>query len=91
VQIVGRIDAGALRLEVSDAGPGIPLAARSRVFEKFQRLSDGGIGAGLGLAIARAATEAQGGQLQVEDSPWGGARFVILVPNAVSLETSDDR
>jgi two-component system sensor histidine kinase KdpD len=91
VQIVGRIDAGALRLEVSDAGPGIPLAARSRVFEKFQRLSYGGIGAGLGLAIARAATEAQGGQLQVEDSPWGGARFVILVPNAVSLETSDDR
>src|SRR5262249_60152257 len=81
--IVGRIEAGAVRVEVSDAGPGIPPSERERVFAKFERLKDGGFGTGLGLAIARAATEAQGGHLLIEDSPLGGARFVLSVPNVL--------
>ena len=91
LSIMGRIDDGCVRVEVSDAGPGIPPALRDRVFGKFERLSDGGIGTGLGLAIARAATEAQDGQLLVEDSPLGGARFILIVPNALALETADAR
>jgi two-component system sensor histidine kinase KdpD len=86
VSIIGRIEAGGVRVEVSDAGPGIPVAERARVFAKFERLADGGFGTGLGLAIARAAAEAQGGQLHIEDSPLGGARFVLAVPNAVGVE-----
>jgi two-component system sensor histidine kinase KdpD len=82
VSIIGRVEAGAVRVEVSDAGPGIPLAERNRVFAKFERLSDGGFGTGLGLAIARAATEAQGGHLHIEDSRLGGACFVLAVPSA---------
>ena len=89
VHIVGRIEAGGLKLEVSDAGPGIPLESRSRVFGKFQRLNDGGFGTGLGLAIARAATEAQGGQLRLDESPLGGARFIMFVPNAIPDEAAD--
>jgi two-component system sensor histidine kinase KdpD len=89
VSIVGRIEDGTVRVEVSDGGPGIPLEARERVFAKFQRLNDGGFGTGLGLAIARAATEAQGGRLRIEDSPLGGARFVMLVPNALASGSSD--
>jgi two-component system OmpR family sensor kinase len=61
------------------------------VFVKFQRLTDDGFGTGLGLAIARAATEAQGGDLLVEDSPLGGARFIILVPSVVAAEVADAR
>ena len=38
-----------------------------------------------GLAIARAAAEAQGGRLWVEDSPQGGARFVLVIPNSVAI------
>jgi two-component system sensor histidine kinase KdpD len=91
VSIVGRIEAGGVKLEVSDGGPGIPVASRKRVFGKFQRLNDGGVGTGLGLAIARAATEAQGGQLRIEDSPLGGARFVMFVPNALAEEGFDAR
>jgi two-component system, OmpR family, sensor histidine kinase KdpD len=91
LSIIGRIDNGCVRLEINDAGPGIPLASRDRVFGKFERLSDGGIGTGLGLAIARAATEAQGGQLHLEDSPLGGARFIMSVPNALPSETADAR
>jgi two-component system sensor histidine kinase KdpD len=81
VSILGRIDDGTVRVEVSDAGPGIPVEARERVFGKFQRLDDDGFGTGLGLAIARAATTAQGGEMLLEDSALGGARFIMLLPN----------
>jgi two-component system sensor histidine kinase KdpD len=78
-----------LRLEVSDAGPGIPPEARERVFNKFERLDSTARGAGLGLALARAALEAQNGRLWVEESDWGGARFVLLLPLATSASTAD--
>jgi two-component system sensor histidine kinase KdpD len=78
--ILGRIEEGTVRVEVSDAGPGIPVEARQRVFDKFQRLGDDDTGSGLGLSIARAAMTAQGGQLLLDDSPLGGARFVMLLP-----------
>jgi two-component system sensor histidine kinase KdpD len=91
VAIVGRIDPSGVRLEVDDSGPGIPARDRSRVFGKFERLNDSGVGTGLGLPIARAAAEAQGGSLHVEDSPLGGARFVMLVPNVVMMEMADAR
>jgi two-component system sensor histidine kinase KdpD len=81
VLIVGRVENGTVRVEVSDGGPGIPREARERVFAKFARLTDQGVGTGLGLSIARAATSAQGGNVVIEDSPLGGARFVVLVPN----------
>jgi len=77
------------RLTVSDAGPGIPLQERQRIFDKYERLQPtlpGG--AGLGLAIARAAVEAQAGRLWVEDSPPGGARFVIVLPGAAAKKVS---
>ena len=89
VSIVGRIESGHVRLVVSDAGPGIPVVARDRVFGKFQRLNDGGIGTGLGLAIARAATEAQDGHLMLGESPLGGAQFTILVPIQAAAEVAD--
>lgn len=84
VSIVGRIDDATVRVEVSDGGPGIPVEERKRVFAKFQRLSDDGFGTGLGLAIARAATVAQGGRISIEDSPLGGARFVMVIPTHVA-------
>jgi two-component system sensor histidine kinase KdpD len=84
VAIVGRIENGSVRIEVSDAGPGIPPEDRERVFRKFERLREDASGTGLGLAIARAAAEAQGGQLHIEDSVLGGARLVMIVPNALT-------
>jgi two-component system sensor histidine kinase KdpD len=89
VLIVGRIEDGTVRVEVSDAGPGIPREERERVFIKFQRLADDSFGTGLGLSIAQAATSAQGGHITIEDSPLGGARFVMLVPNLASGGTSN--
>ncbi|WP_327581929.1 HAMP domain-containing histidine kinase [Nonomuraea sp. NBC_00507] len=68
---------------VTDDGPGIPLAHRERVFERFVRLDDGHRrdpgGSGLGLAISRDIAHAHHGTLTVEDSPRG-ARFVLGLP-----------
>jgi len=43
---------------VRDAGPGIPAGARERIFARYERLGNQGPGAGLGLAIVRAAVQA---------------------------------
>jgi|SRR5579859_2699856 len=87
VCIEGSVREGAFYLAVSDAGPGIPTDARERIFSKYERLDQTAPGLGLGLAIARGAVDAQGGRLSVEDSPLGGARFVIVIPGAAKTST----
>lgn len=73
------------RIEVDDAGPGIPVRDRARIFERFSRGSprarqadDGGTG--LGLALVAQHVRHHGGTAWVEDRPGGGARFVIELP-----------
>jgi len=72
------------RLEVTDEGPGIPVADRDRVFERFGTLAetDGGGGTGLGLAIARWVTDLHGGTIHfVEPEPLTtGARVRVELP-----------
>lgn len=67
-----------VRLEVDDAGPGVPADQRGRIFEPFVRgESEDSEGAGLGLSIAREIVRAHGGSVGVSDAPSGGARFWI--------------
>jgi len=70
----GRDTDGAVLIDVADQGPGIPLAERQRVFERFTRgdnaaRRDGGTG--LGLAISRWIVELHGGRIAVADSVRG--------------------
>jgi two-component system sensor histidine kinase KdpD len=88
VVIDAHLEGPNLLLVVSDQGPGIPPEARELIFEKFERLAPTAPGAGLGLAIARAAANAQGGRLWVEDNPGGGARFVLLLPGVFDRRDS---
>jgi two-component system sensor histidine kinase KdpD len=68
-------------LSIVDHGPGIPAAARDTAFGPFQRLDDHtGGGLGLGLAIARGFTEAQGGTLTPAETPGGGLTMTISLP-----------
>ncbi|MQA26495.1 MAG: HAMP domain-containing protein [Micromonosporaceae bacterium] len=72
---------GGLVLEVADQGPGIPVEARARVFERFIGADSGdarGGGTGLGLAIARWVVELHGGEIKVLDSP--GCQIQVTVP-----------
>lgn len=71
-------DAADVIVEIEDAGPGIPEAARDSVFEPFQRLhaDDGTGGAGLGLAIARDAARKMGGSVELLDGP--GRRGLVF-------------
>ena len=77
--------AGVGRLEVDDAGSGVPPEQRGRVFERFVRgpSADGQQpGFGLGLAFVAELTRLQHGRVAVEDRPGGGARFVVELPLA---------
>jgi two-component system heavy metal sensor histidine kinase CusS len=70
-----------VRVTVSDDGPGVPATIRDRVFERFSREGAPSTGFGLGLAIARALAEAQGGHLSLDEGAKG-ARFVFELPAA---------
>ncbi len=63
------------RLLIEDSGPGIAPGDRDAVFEPFVGRRAGG--SGLGLAIVRGVADAHGWRLAVDDSPLGGARFVL--------------
>jgi two-component system, OmpR family, sensor histidine kinase MprB len=67
---------------VDDDGPGIPEAARARVFRRFDRLprEQHYPGTGLGLAISAAMAAVANGSIAVETSPAGGARFIVRLP-----------
>jgi len=65
---------------VDDSGPGVPEAWRERVFEPFMRVEQGrAAGAGIGLAVVRDLIDAHGGRVWIEQSPQGGARFIVAV------------
>lgn len=65
---------------VEDNGPGITDEQKARVFDPFYSTKEKGKGTGLGLAICRKLIEEHGGQIDVLDSPWGGAGFKITLP-----------
>lgn len=75
-----------VRLWVRDTGPGVPPEEADRIFDRFARGSTtGGVpGSGLGLAIVRAIAQGHGGDVVVERSDGGGARFVMTWPVAGS-------
>ncbi|MEK6544271.1 MAG: HAMP domain-containing sensor histidine kinase [Elusimicrobiota bacterium] len=82
-------DADALRVSVSDEGPGIPPADRQRVFNKFEHVKDaykfaeGAKGTGLGLSICKAIIEAHKGKIWVDGVKGReGARFNFTLPVA---------
>ncbi|WP_374687344.1 DUF4118 domain-containing protein [Promineifilum sp.] len=83
VIIRGRVAGDSARLEVINHGPTIPADEKSRIMEPFYQSRDGRSvvgGVGLGLAIARGIVEVHRGAVWVEDTPGGGATFVITLP-----------
>jgi signal transduction histidine kinase len=76
-------DGAVARLTVSDQGPGVPRADRTRLWRPFVRLGAEGStagGSGIGLSVVRSLVRQHGGEVAVHDAAGGGARFVVTLP-----------
>lgn len=84
---------GTAVLEVRDHGDGVSPEVATRVFERFYRADpsrgrSGGGGNGLGLAIVAAIVAAHHGRVGLDETPGGGATFVVHLPPANSQPAS---
>ena len=70
---------GAIRVEVTDTGPGIDPAAADRLFTPFATTKP--TGTGLGLTVARRIARDHGGSLTAANRPGGGACFTLTLPD----------
>lgn len=77
-----------LRIVLADNGPGISAQMREEIFEPLFTTKDSGKGTGLGLSVSVMLLERFGGRISLEDTPGGGATFIIEVP--ISQEVGDE-
>ena len=93
VRVLFERDEDRVVMSVIDQGPGIPVEARSKVFDRFHSLrpaeEDFGNHSGLGLAIARTIAEAHDGTLVATDRP-DGQRGACLVLGLPALSDEDE-
>jgi two-component system sensor histidine kinase BarA len=83
----GAVEAGkpvAVRVSVSDTGPGISAEDQKLIFDKFRQL-DGSVtrhhaGSGLGLAISRELASMLGGRVELNSAPGKGSTFAVIIP-----------
>jgi signal transduction histidine kinase len=66
---------GGVRIQISDHGPGVPSEIAERIFDPYFTGKPGGTG--LGLALVKHTIEMHGGTIRLEETPGGGATFVI--------------
>jgi signal transduction histidine kinase len=83
----------AVRVSVSDRGPGIPEGELEAVFDKFvqsTKTKTGAGGTGLGLAISQEIVAAHGGRIWAQNRPEGGAIFSFEIPQSQETDTQDE-
>ncbi len=77
-------EAGAVRIDVADEGPGVQPDDQARIFAEFQQGDDTITrqkgGTGLGLSISKRIVELHGGRLWVTSTPGHGATFSFTLP-----------
>ena len=71
---------GAVTVDISDTGPGIPDAVRAKLFQPFAGSARAG-GSGLGLAIARDLARGHGGDIMLVTTGHQGTHFRISIPD----------
>ncbi|MCO7226214.1 PAS domain S-box protein [Pleionea sp. CnH1-48] len=85
-----RLEGQAIRVDITDNGPGMDEHIRRRVFEPFFTTKEEGAGTGLGLSVSYfIITEQLGGQMMLKSAPGHGTSFSIYLPiqgDAVALE-----
>ncbi|VFR48008.1 Putative two-component system sensor kinase [plant metagenome] len=93
VQVSLSADADRARVEILDAGPGVPEAELARIFQPFYRVRSAvptGGGAGLGLSIVQACARAHGGEVLAANAGGqdgqGGLRVSLVLPRRLACE-----
>lgn len=91
IRVSAQLTNGMCVIAVEDDGPGVDYHERTRIFEPFvrndrSRNRDSG-GTGLGLAIVKQIMAWHAGDVWVEDSPLGGAKFVMRWPQTEATAT----
>ena len=73
-----------------DTGPGIPPEAQERIFQAFERVSNGYVGStkgvGLGLSIVKELTMLMDGRVTVDSTVGQGSTFTVMLPLLVAEE-----
>ena len=72
-----------VQIHVSDTGPGVADSEKKRIFERFYRSEKSRSQRGhfgLGLSIAAEIVKKHGGRIWVQDTPTGGAEFIVELP-----------
>jgi signal transduction histidine kinase len=86
IRLQARPRGHAVELVITDTGSGIAPEHLNRVFERFYRVEAGAKGhggrSGLGLAIAKALTEGQQGEIRLESKPGQGTQVTLTFPGA---------
>lgn len=94
VRVSLRAEPGGARVEVADTGPGVRTELAERIFDRYFQVDSGddrpAEGAGIGLALARELTEAQGGSLRLLASGGPGATFALSLPTGTDHLTVAD-
>ena len=97
INISASVRGSFVQINITDQGPGIPLAERKRVFQAFRRgmheENGTGKGAGLGLAICKGLVEAHGGRIWVKkkNSPGTTVSFTLpLVPSHIPVISPEE-
>ena len=82
-----KAEAGVVRFEVEDQGPGLSKEDQKKLFGKFARLSakptGGEHSTGLGLSIVKRLVEAMNGKVWCESELGMGAKFIVTIPQPI--------
>jgi signal transduction histidine kinase len=88
VEVRAQIASGRAVLEVEDSCGGLPPGKVEEAFAPFVRLDNKQSGFGLGLAIAKQAVDAHGGNIRIQNLPGKGCVFVLELPVVVEASSS---
>ena len=79
ITLGAKVENNLLKLTVEDTGSGIPAEEAERIFDRFVKLDSFKEGIGLGLPLSRRLAEQLGGNVELDTTYAGGARFIVTL------------